>query len=199
MRHSSSACVLLPAACAAVVAVTVLHAGGPIEWAKDIKLTQQDFRRKVPASSTDTAHSWVGLDVVWECRDGKAIAHARAVFDPDQSWWRGSVPALWGGLDGGLSRTQLENRRTAAERDADLLRHEQLHFDLTELAARRIRRRLEGLVCANPASERDLAAAISEIERSWNVEQARYDKETDHGANLPTQRQWEARVRRALD
>lgn len=199
MRRAS-ALRLLPFALSAL-AVAVVCAAEPIEWSKDFKLTQREFRNKVPPASTDTAHSWVGLDVAWECREGQARSHARAIFDPEQSWWRGDVSSIWGGIDAGLSRSQLENRRTAAERDDDLLRHEQLHFDLTEVAARKIRAQLAGLarICATAGSTSGIDKATAEIERQWTDEQVRYDKDTDHGANRVTQRQWELRVRRALE
>jgi hypothetical protein len=184
-----------------LLAATGVYAAAPIEWAKNVKLTQRDFRSKVPASAIDTAHSWVGLDVTWECREGEARSHARAIFDPDQSWWRTGTPSIWGGINEGLSRSQLENRRTAAERDQDLLRHEQLHFDLTELSARKIRKQFTDLsrACATPVGDGGISAAVAEIERTWTEEQSRYDKDTDHGGNLVAQRQWELRVRRQLE
>jgi uncharacterized protein DUF922 len=184
-----------------LLAGACVYAAAPIEWSKNVKLTQRDFRGKVPASATDTAHSWVGLDVAWECREGEARSHARAIFDPDQSWWRTGTPSIWGGINEGLSRSQLENRRTAAERDQDLLRHEQLHFDLTELSARKIRRQFEDLprACATPAGDSRISAAILDIERAWTDEQSRYDNDTDHGANRVTQRPWELRVLRQLE
>jgi uncharacterized protein DUF922 len=193
----------VPASCVALLAVAALTgaspAGGPIEWSKDVKLTQLDFKQKVPIAATDAAHSWVGIDIEWECRDDKPDVAVRATFDPDQSWWRGSVPSLWGGLDAGLSRSQLQDRRTAAQRDDDLLRHEQLHFDLTELAARKIRRELDRLVCLDPTNKAAVAKVIEELERAWLAEQARYDQETDHGTDQPAQREWDRRVRRELN
>jgi hypothetical protein len=186
---------------ALLLATTFMDAAAPIEWSRNVKLTQRDFRSRAPASAVDTAHSWVGLDVAWECREGEARSHARAIFDPDQSWWRSGTSSIWGGIDDGLSRSQLENRRTAAERDQDLLRHEQLHFDLTELSARRIRTQFEDLprMCATPAGDGPISAAVADIERAWTEEQSRYDKDTGHGANRVTQRQWELRVRRQLE
>ncbi|MCM3879808.1 MAG: DUF922 domain-containing Zn-dependent protease [Vicinamibacterales bacterium] len=195
--HRHSAIRSLPSA---LSVFAILHAAGPIEWAESVKLTQADFRGKAPDSSADTAHSWVALDVTWECLEGRPRSHARAVFDPDQSWWRGGTPSLWGGIEDGLSRTQLDNRRTATERDRDLLRHEQLHFDLTEVAARRIRRQFDGLTraCATPGGNLEIEKGVAAIEAAWADEQRRYDKDTDHGVNQVTQRQWESRVRREL-
>lgn len=187
-------------ALAPVLAVAVLRAAGPIEWSSSAKLTPGDFQGKAPAASDHAAHSWVALDVAWECRDGKASSSIRAVFDPSQSWWRSTAPSMWGGVEEGLSRTQLDNRRTAAERDRDLLLHEQLHFDLTELAARKIRKTLDDLKtrCTTPAGSEGYADAIAAIEREWTAEQGRYDRETGHGTNPVVQRRWESRVRQEL-
>ena len=176
--------------------------GEVIEWSKDARLSKDSFKATAPAVAVATAHGWVGLEVEWECREDKPISHARAVFDPAQSWWRSAAEGnLWGTVDvDSMSRSQLENRRTLAEREADLLRHEQLHFDLTELAARKIRQQLDGLqkACETPGATADIEQAINDIEHGWMDEQAAYDKQTGHGTNLVRQRQWELRVRRAL-
>ena len=185
---------------ASALAVISAYAAEPIEWSSTVKLTPNDFRAKVPPSTTDTAHAWVALDVAWECRDGKARSQARAVFDPDQSWWREGTSNIWGGVEEGLSRSQLDNRRTNAQRDHDLLQHEQLHFDLTELAARKIRRELDDLAraCVTPGHNGAIGKAIAAIEAAWSDEQARYDKDTDHGTSRVKQRQWELRVGKEL-
>lgn len=196
----------------AVLAVTAVPAAGRqaasapagdlIEWSKDARLSTANFKAKAPSVAVAASHSWVGLDVQWECHEGKGISSARAVFDPAQSWWRSASDVnLWGTVDvDSMSRSQLESRRTAAQLDDDLLRHEQLHFDLTELAARKIRQQLDGLqkACATPGATAAIEKAIDGIEREWLDEQAVYDKQTDHGTNLVRQRQWELRVRRAL-
>ncbi len=190
------------AACAlaASLAIVGAQAAAPIAWAKDARLAQGDFRGKVPSNASDAAHSYVALDVSWECLEGRAQSRARATFDPELSWWRGGAANIWGGLEQGLSRTQLENRRTAADRDLDLLRHEQLHFDLTEIAARRIRREFEALprICAAAGRNATVEAAVAEIERAWSDEQVTYDRETDHGTNQWKQREWDRRVARDL-
>lgn len=187
---------------AAFAGCVFAHAAtSPLEWTKSVKLTQKDFRSKVPSSATDAAHSWVGLDVAWECLEGRARSHARAVFDPDQSWWRGSAANIWGGIEEGLSRAQLDSRRTASERDRDLLRHEQLHFDLTELAARKIRQQFDVLpqICATPGRNAEVERSISAIQRAWSEEQIRYDNDTGHGTNQWKQREWERRIGLQID
>jgi hypothetical protein len=188
-------------ALAPVVAVFSAYAAGPIEWSKDFTLTQQHFKGAVPRTATDAAHSFVALDVAWECRQGDASSRALATFDPDQSWWNAGAPNIWGGIGDGLSRSQIDNRRSAADRDRDLLRHEQLHFDLTELTARTIRRLFDDLprVCRTPGSNTAMEKSVAAAERAWADEQAAYDRDTVHGTNLVAQRKWERRVQRELE
>jgi len=62
----------------------------------------------------------------------------------------------------------MKHRQWAAFRrrlNQDLLRHEQLHFDLTELSARRIRTQFEDLprLCATPAGDGPISAAVADI------------------------------------
>ncbi len=77
-----------------------------------------------------------------------------ATFDPSESWWRGSQWNVWEDVDSRRkwlerSRADVENKRNLAYSDADLLRHEQIHFDLAELAAGRIRLRLQAVQSAS--------------------------------------------------
>lgn len=202
-----AACVLAAVLAASAVGAAAGQAASAygsevLAWSREIRLTKGHFKAKVPSAEREAAHSWVGLDVSWECREGRGSWYASAVFDPARSWWPPPIPGVFRGIIGdGMSRAELESRRTALQRDdEDLLRHEQLHFDLTELAARKIRQRLEGLqrACATPGATATIEKAIDDIERAWLDEQGAYDKQTDHGTNLVRQKQWELRVRRAL-
>src|SRR5262245_25449483 len=151
---------------AASIAAAGIRAAAPIEWTSSTTLSQSDFRARVPATASDAAHSYVALDVSWDCSEGRMQWRARATFDPDQSWWRGTTSNIWGGVEQGLSRTQLDNRKTANDRDRDLLKHEQLHFDLTELAARRIRRQFESAtrVCMAPEHNAEMEKSVAAIQ-----------------------------------
>lgn len=158
-----AACVLAAVLAASAVGAAAGQAASAygsevLAWSREIRLTKGHFKAKVPSAEREAAHSWVGLDVSWECREGRGSWYASAVFDPARSWWPPPIPGVFRGIIGdGMSRAELESRRTALQRDdEDLLRHEQLHFDLTELAARKIRQRLEGLqrACATPGARK---------------------------------------------
>jgi hypothetical protein len=90
-----------------------------------------------------------------------------------------------------------------------VLRHEQLHFDLTELVARRrnAERELDAartrVVAASPGeamrrfAER-WSAHFAAVLEEWEALQASYDRETRHGTVPAEQTRWFARVHREL-
>lgn len=89
---------------------------------------------------------------------------AYAVFEPDRSWTR--------------------------TLDVATLRHEQLHFAITEYWARKINEfgPYNGL-------EGKYSEIISYRLDQWNEMEARYDFETDNGRDSIAQRQWEEKIR----
>jgi hypothetical protein len=156
-----------------------------IAWSSERRLSKADFKGRAPASASN-AMSWLNIDLSWGCEAGALVASARATFDPSQSWWR---PAS----DNASSRRPLQ-------RDAQLLEHEQLHFDLTEIAVRRIRKRLEELkdACAEPGGADAIPSEIEKIDRELHEEQRRYDRETVHGTDARAQAKWAERVKKLL-
>ena len=127
---------------AALCATPVVLAQDVIEWSAQRRLSRNDFKGRVPMNTTTASMSSVNIDAFWECQSGKLSATARATFDPARSWWRSATASIWADLGdrrGGVDRTNIDVRRSAMHRDAQLLQHEQLHFDLAEIATRKIR------------------------------------------------------------
>ena len=85
-------------------------------------------------------------------------------------------------------------------RDAQLLQHEQLHFDLAEIATRKIRQTFAELKgsCAGEGGSETVQQAVTQIQRDLEDEQRRYDRETAHGTNEAAHAQWFGRVRKLL-
>ena len=81
-----------------------------------------------------------------------------------------------------------------------LLEHEQLHFDMTEVWARRIRDAFKTLpaACRTSGGPRGFEKVITDIERQWQEEQQRYDRETGNGTDASRQRAWMQKVAKAL-
>jgi hypothetical protein len=81
-----------------------------------------------------------------------------------------------------------------------ILEHEQMHFDITEVNARRLRKRI---------AEKDFTRVknISAVIKSfyekanadWNNEQNLFDKDTQHGLNPAKQNLWKVRIAEELN
>ena len=81
---------------------------------------------------------------------------------------------------------------------AALLRHEQLHFDITEVYARRLRQKLASvsIPCADlgPTFERLSKGVYAD----WAKAEDQYDLDTKHGLQPAQQARWEAQVQQQL-
>ena len=167
---------------------------GLIEWSASRKLTRRDFKGKIPSRGPETSNSWVAIEANWECREGLGVSTVRAVFDPARSWWKDTIPGPWPNLD--------EPSLLVSQDDGGrgLLAHEQLHFDLTEVWARKVRAQLAGLsaTCKTHENIRRMERAVDDLEHELEVEQKRYDKETANGTDSGRQSAWEQKIRKAL-
>jgi hypothetical protein len=175
LRVCLALCMTLP-----LEAVSLVRQNGSeslsIEWSKERKLRWQDFMMRPPAWSSDDSHSWVGLDVTWTC-GAEFVFDVRAIFDPSRSWVR------------------------PGSQEDSLLRHEQTHFDLTELAARQLRKHLAGMSdpCSTSTTIREIDRVIGDQRQAWEQEQKRYDRDTRHGSEQTRQEFWGSRTKRQLD
>ncbi|HEX8427135.1 DUF922 domain-containing protein [Hymenobacter sp.] len=142
-----------------------------IPWSTQRPLTWSDFKSKPTPADRLAALTSGNIDVQVGCTDFVFSSSVKAVFLPKESWVR-----------------------DASKASPELLRHEQLHFDITELHARMLRQKLTlvKLNCQhlNPAFSNLTKAAFS----AWQREEARYDQETNHGLNAEKQKFWEAQV-----
>ncbi len=120
--------------------------------------------------------------LIWgfHCTGDEFTFQAVAVFLPDRSWVDPTVSIQ---LGSGL----------------ETLRHEQTHFDLTEVFTRRMRQFFAGLPhpCDNTAEQlTDLADRFLHDEADA---QRRYDEATANGRAGSAQSRWDADVKRWLE
>jgi len=160
----------------AVVAKPVL--APPIEWSATRPLTLADFLAHAPAGEPLAALSSTDIRAGAACRDYVFSGTVKSTFDPNTSWLRDAKKA------------------TPA-----LLRHEQLHFDLTEVYARLLRQKLVAFQAK--ANCEKLQPAFDNLTKplytAWNREQNRYDQETNHGLNAVRQAYWEKQTQLRLE
>lgn len=137
-----------------------------VEWDKEIKLTWEDFKG-IPPSISETnaaASTRCGFDVSAESNGNKELVAVtiKNIFYCDKSWMR----------------PDKRNR-------SDLLEHEQAHFDLCEVYARRLRKRV-----LDSNHKLDIDNAIYEVFDAFKQRQKLYDKETNHSRNKEKQVEW---------
>ena len=139
-----------------------------LRWSSGYKLTWQDFQGDPnPDSPEDmvcATRSLLSLRFAYKGKAFSSLVHC--YFDRSLSWRRG-FPA------------------------DQLLKHEQLHFDLTELFARKLRHELSNLKAVDSDIEAELDGTYQRINKACIARQQLYDTETNHGRNQAEQKRWE--------
>ena len=151
-----------------------------VPWSASRRLSWDDFRGIPPASDPErAAETAYSLFHALGCRGKTFQFRVVAAVLPRQSWVRPAILA-----------NPAQNSRT--------LRHEQTHFDLSEVHARRMRRYFSELREPCLKSEPELAAQSDRFIREEATAQLRYDGETNHGRNVQRQSSWDADVARQV-
>jgi hypothetical protein len=151
----------------------------PIVWSATRKLTWDDFKAK-PRRELDGARSAISHTIQTGCRNGALQARVLTLFHPEQS------SVTYRIISSGLaSRVGLA--------------HEQLHFDLAEVFARRIRQMYTELAQPCPRSDDALQALADPILLELQAEQRRFDDQTSRGELEARQIDWAKKIAAALD
>jgi hypothetical protein len=149
-------------------------------WSATRRLAWSDFEGEPPAQDDKSARTAYGLFYGWHCRGHAMTFSVITGFRRRGSWVKPLV------------------HRNPAE-SARVLRHEQTHFDIAEVYARRMRRTFAAL--ENPCGKSDgaLHAVARDILEAEKTEQRRYDAETRHSLVIERQQAWERDVARLLE
>lgn len=78
-------------------------------------------------------------------------------------------------------------------KDKELLAHEQLHFDITELYARKFRKRLSEMTFTENVKS-EIKQVYKNITNEKVILQELYDDETDHSKKEHAQKNWKLRI-----
>jgi hypothetical protein len=150
-----------------------------IVWSAARKLDWKDFKGKPPGGTLGGALSAISHDYAAGCRDQMLQVRVQTVFMPRQSWVTYRIAS-----SGLASRVGLV--------------HEQIHFDLAEVYARRIRKLFRELRDPCPRSDAELMAMAEQVIKDhWTV-QRRYDLETENGQVGRRQADWQRKIAREL-
>lgn len=143
-------------------------------------LTWNDFKGTPETGNPFDANTNSGISYSWSLKlsvkETDFLYSVETYFYPDLSW---VIPD---------------------KKSNDLLAHEQLHFDITELHARKLRKAMRNYKL--PEQEKikeELKKIYRDIEYSRTQMQERYDLETDHSQNVQAQQKWKNFIKSELE
>ncbi len=137
-----------------------------IYWSSDYRLTWDDFTGE-PRFDYEAISALTSSGIIHYkgCKDGKITFKVQAYFEKDQSWVK-----------------------EEALTDHHLI-HEQIHFDITELAARRLRKSLKErkFKCGE---EVEFETFVNSFIDNWRTEQNAFDLMSRHSLDKEQQEEW---------
>lgn len=145
-----------------------------IEWNKNRKLTWNDFKGEIPKIKNGAAISGTGVFTNFSYSNRKINIKIIAVFDCNKSW------------------TNTDNN--------EALIHEQGHFDIAEIYARKLRMELS--IIGRTKKEGHIMQInkyINDKEQQRKDYNKLYDKETKHSINKEKQKEWNERIAKELE
>lgn len=146
-------------------------------WNSAKRLTWSDFRGKVPPASVPAATTASGISYTYTANllhhEVKLDFEVNAYFYPNESWYKPEVCT--------------ENT----------LAHEQLHFDISELFARKMRKRLRRTSFSDNVKA-EVREIYQEILKELGDFQDQYDWETNFSRNKEKQMEWNKKIAKAM-
>lgn len=177
--------------CAVVFAVTAIGAcssGAPVrlpgavvdpgagafEWSAGRRLTWADFQGMPDLMSGAAALSAYVISYDAECAERVFVPRVVTRFLPKISW--------------------VKSQHLMDRQSSQILRHEQTHFDLSEVQVRRARQELLALPSPCELSEKEFDRIFDTFGQRDGDLQQQYDRETGHGTDARRQNEWQSRV-----
>jgi Bacterial protein of unknown function (DUF922) len=143
-----------------------------IEWKASRQLTWKDYKGK-PDPSTDAAASTTTYLGIEYKIDEKSFAwKIQCRFSITRSW--------------GRSKTDF------------ILKHEQGHFDIAEIFARKLNKKMDEYKFNSATYKTDLKTIYDDITAEKEMFQDLYDSETDHSRKKEQQVEWEKKIAELL-
>lgn len=147
-----------------------------LDWIENQKLTWADFKAEPPAQSAHAALSNTGINFDLSMENGDFSVKVHARFNPQKSWKRKDIDS-----------------------SDELLAHEQLHFDITELYARKLRK---SMLDRKWKQNENINLIFGELYQNnqkalWAVQDI-YDAQTEHSIHKEIQAKWNRAVADSL-
>lgn len=156
---------------------TLIISHSDIRWSDDNKLSWSDYSSREYSQNGQAAYTFSKLDYSYSWvksgRSYKMKYDVNTTFVPSRSWI------------------------VASKRSPELLKHEQLHFDISELHARYLREKFSKYVYSS-----NYNSEINQIFNSVSIANDRmqrmYDTESQHSMNKSAQEKWMNKIQLEL-
>lgn len=149
-----------------------------IEWSEEYQLQWSDFKATTASGSGFVASTSSGISYTYSYREVNGKKEIKVVvkcnFYPQKSWY--------------------------SKKDASdyILKHEQTHFDISELHKRIFNKRIEETQFSDRMKE-ELEELFYKTENDRVAMQRKFDSESDHSKNKEKELEWEAYVSQQLE
>src|SRR5215211_4591981 len=144
-----------------------------IPWAFDRRLSWEDFLCEPKKNSDAVASTSTSLGIAYQIERGQLTYTITCNFSKHKSW--------------GLLKTDY------------IIAHEQGHFDITEVYARKLYKALQDYQFNKKTYRKDVNEIYQGIVKEKEAMQAAYDGESDHSRNRKNQYEWLQRIGGLLD
>ncbi|MAC95442.1 MAG: hypothetical protein CMC96_08065 [Flavobacteriales bacterium] len=151
-----------------------------IEWSENTQLTWEDFKGKPYNSYKHDALSKLEISYWFNVpREGSAQVEIKAIFYKKSSWVK------------------------PKEKTESLLSHENLHFDIAEVFARKVRKEIKAYYEKKGRSKasklnKKFSKIYNMLYDDYEKYQQLYDKETAYSTNKKEQARWKEKIKREL-
>jgi predicted secreted Zn-dependent protease len=143
-----------------------------IPWTMNKRLVWEDFLCEPKRGTDAVASTSTSLGIAYQLTDGELKYRITCNFNKEKSW--------------GLLKTDY------------ILAHEQGHFDITEIFARKLNEALANYKFNKRTFKRDISQIYQSIVEQKESLQKMYDGETDHSRNRKMQYDWLEKIENLL-
>lgn len=143
-----------------------------IEWKASSRLAWTDYKGKPDPASDAAASTTTYLGIEYDINDKGFSYKIQCRFSRTKSW--------------GLSKTEY------------ILKHEQGHFDIAEIFARELNKKMGEYKFDKSTYRKDLRKIYEEVTSDKASFQDEYDTETDHSRKKEQQGEWEKKIEKKL-
>ncbi|MEZ5002330.1 MAG: DUF922 domain-containing protein [Chitinophagales bacterium] len=144
-----------------------------IHWKEGNPLSWNDFIGRTKTFTSISALTASAIEYAYECSDNDVSISVKAIFIPEDSWVKADAMNDY------------------------VLGHEQLHFDITEVYARKLRKELNTRI-TTCRDIKNIESIANSVIKEWKKEQAKYDADSKHSMDKELQALWAKKVRQDL-